>query len=719
VPSADPVHVLVVDDDRNVQRMLADALVKQGFSVSVERDGEAALRAFERQNFDVVLLDVLLPVLNGYEVARRIKSTPRGEKTPVLLLSGIYKSKIHQTEAVERHGAAAFVEKPFKLGQLFDKLQGVLGPRFPQTSSLIPRRVGPVDAPRQKSPEVPRPHTPGPLEDPQTSSPLPRIGSSDLPSEPLADPRARAEASLVEATAPAETGEVVERGDIGLRPFPELLADLHRRKATGALLLRREKVKKIVFFRSGIPESVKSNRLSECLGRVMVRERMISEADCETSLQRMKAEGRQQGTVLIEMGCISPHNLRYALELQLRLKLLDVFGWTTGDYQFNSQAQPPPETVRLEMSAAAIIYEGVRRAFDEGRLAGVLGEGASKYVHPASDPLFAGQDMALGDEEAGLLALMDGTRTVRELRRKGPLSPLDTDRFLYALLAAQMVELRPEKRLFQPPPPRPSHTSEDRPWDDDEEVLELEDEVPPDEELHLRERLLGTLAAMRRMDFFELLGVPRDVSADEVRRASVELLREYHVDARGGPPETRGLAEQVQQLVGEAHDTLLDPERRARYEEQLGHGGVRHEVGEAVGRMLEAESSFRQGEQLLASGDLAAAHGAFSEAVRLQPEEGEFLALLGWTTHQRALADRQGAAEGLLLLQQAVERSPALDRAHLYKGHLHKTLGQAKEAQAEYEKAVECNPGCTEALRELSILGWASRVPPKTGPEGL
>jgi tetratricopeptide (TPR) repeat protein len=281
------------------------------------------------------------------------------------------------------------------------------------------------------------------------------------------------------------------------------------------------------------------------------------------------------------------------------------------------------------------------------------------------------------------------------------------------------VELRPEKRAFQPSPPRPSSTSGDRPWDDDEEVLELEDEIPPDEELHLRERLLGTLAAMRRMDFFELLGVRRDASADDVRRASVELLREYHVDARGGPPETRGLAEQVQQLVQDAHDTLVDPERRSRYEEQLGDGGVRHEVGEAVGRMLEAESSFRRGEQLLASGDVAAAHGAFSDAVRLQPEEGEFLAMLGWTTHQRAPDDKRAAAEGLLLLEQAVERSPALDRAHLFKGHLHKALGQPREAQAEYEKAVECNPGCTEALRELSILGWASRVPQKKGPEGL
>ena len=96
--------------------------------------------------------------------------------------------------------------------------------------------------------------------------------------------------------------------------------------------------------------------------------------------------------------------------------------------------------------------------------------------------------------------------------------------------------------------------------------------------------------------------------------------------------------------------------------------------------------------------------------MRLQPEEGEFLALLGWTTHARAPGDDGAGRQALTLLAEAVDRSPTLDRAHLYKGHVHKALGQNVDAQGEYEKAVECNPGCTEALRELSILTWAARL---------
>jgi DNA-binding response OmpR family regulator/tetratricopeptide (TPR) repeat protein len=684
VSPSEPVHVLVVDDDRHVQRMLGDALTGAGFSVTMERDGESALKAFEGRAFDVVVLDVLLPLLNGYEVARRIKSTPAGAKVPVLMISGIYKSRLQAKEAVERHGAAAFVEKPFKLGALFDKLKGVLKERYPSPPP-----------PQKPSPEPTR-------------------------ADPLADPRAEAEAAQVNSTAAPATSA---RGDFTEAPFAEVLANLHRQGATGALLLRREKVKKIIYFRQGVPVSVKSNRLSECLGRVMVREGMLSEADCENSLERMKASGRQQGTVLIEMGVISPHNLRYALDLQLRQKLMDVFSWISGEWQFNPAALPPPDTIRLELSPAAIIHEGVRRGFDEARLRARMGDVVDRVVWPTEDPLFAGQDMGLGEEELQMLARMDGSRTVAELRGLALLPPLDTDRLLYALLSAQMVELRSTRRdvLSTTPEAEVSKveavTEELGESDDGEEPLELEDEVPDDEDSALRERLLGTLAAMKRMDYFELLGVRSDASADEVRRAHRELVREYHLDKFVGSSsgEVRELARTVQELLANARDALVDASARADYRAKLGSGGVRHEVGEAVGRMLQAESTFRRGQQLLAAGDVVGARGLFSEAVQLQPEEGEFVAYLGWARFQASPDVPEEAQISHAALERAVQLSPTLEKAHLFLGYVLKALGRAEEATHAFEHALECNPSSAEALRELSILSWAVRLQKGTG----
>src|SRR5262249_19794179 len=148
-------------------------------------------------------------------------------------------------------------------------------------------------------------------------------------------------------------------------PFPRLLHRLYCKRATGALFLLKNKVKKIVYFKEGHPTYIKSNVLAECLGRVLVRERLITEGECEISLRRMREEKRQQGGILINMGVISPHNLKYGLELQLQIKLFDVFSWSEGEYQFRDDIQLPSDVVSLEMSNATIILEGIRRSYDE------------------------------------------------------------------------------------------------------------------------------------------------------------------------------------------------------------------------------------------------------------------------------------------------------------------------------------------------------------------
>src|SRR5688572_4592121 len=192
-----PVNVLVVDDDRAIQRLVADALTQQGFSVTVERDGEWALKAFEMKDFDVVVLDLLLPLVNGYEVARKIRELPKGKSTPIVMISGVYKNELHQKEAVEHYGAFAFLEKPFKLSALYDVLRAALPGRYP-APELPPEPVTPI---------------PGAQEEART--------------EALAGDEARDEVSLVErATRAADPASNSVRGDFAQKPFPEVLAEL-------------------------------------------------------------------------------------------------------------------------------------------------------------------------------------------------------------------------------------------------------------------------------------------------------------------------------------------------------------------------------------------------------------------------------------------------------------------------------------------------------------
>jgi DNA-binding response OmpR family regulator/DnaJ-domain-containing protein 1 len=740
----DTVNVLIVDDDRAIQRMLADALTKKGFTVTVERDGDWALKTFEKKAFDAVLLDLLLPAMNGYDVARKMRSMPKGKRTPIIMISGVYKNALHQREAVEKHGAFAFLEKPLRLATLYQTLQDALGDKYPAAMERPP---------------------PPPTEDTAETQ------------DALADSEARQEVSLVEqASARSHSSFQSIRGDFAQRAFPEVLAEIYRWKGTGALLLRREKAKKIVFFRDGIPQSIKSNLLSECLGRVMVREKMISEAECEESLKRMKASNRQQGTVLIEMGCISPHNLQYALTLQLQTKLFDIFAWQEGDFQFNPKAEPPADTVALEMSAAMVVYEGIRHAYGDDRISQALGDVANLYAHPSENPLYALQDVGVGEEERQLLEAVDGHKTVATLRALALLSPADTDRFLYAMKCAQMLELKaapaegkPKPSMVKlaaevakppplPPPPPPSAASAksaapgkspfEVPWDAPsadmppppvpkahkkaampnrppepkstrEPVLaraagpilpELGGNALSNEESVMRERLVAKVAAMRKMDFFEILGVATTATREDIKRSYFALAKEYHPDKHFGSSsaEIRQLAGQVYEIISTAHDTLSDPLERERYTGELAKG-VKRDVGQEVGKILAAEGKFQRGEELLRNRQYKDAHNAFQEAVNLYGDEGEFHAYLGWSLFQMEPNRPETADAALRHLEKAITLNPKLDKSYLFTGYIHKAIGRPDKAEKQFEKAIQCNPDCTEALRELRILGKARR----------
>ncbi|MBX5484887.1 MAG: response regulator [Myxococcaceae bacterium] len=726
---SDTVNVLIVDDDRAIQRMLADALTRQGFTVTVERDGEWALKTFEKKPFDVVILDLLLPALNGYEVARKMRSTPKGRKTPIIMISGVYKNALHQREAVQKHGAFAFIEKPMKLQTLYKTLRDALGDAYPD--------------PPAKTQQIP------------VAPPPSSMDGAEGVTDRFADPTAREEVTHVERASQSVSHFQSIRGDFAQKPFPEVLAEIHRWKGTGALLLRRDRVKKIVYFRDGFPQSIKSNLLSECLGRIMVSEKMISEAECEESLRRMKQSGRQQGTVLIEMGCISPHNLNYALNLQLQRKLWDVFRWDDGEYQFNPRVMPPADPVHLDMSAAAVIYEGIRRSYDEARLLRVAGELGPLYVHPSENPLYALQDTGVGEEEQQLLQAIDGHKTVATLRALALLPTHETDLFVWAMKCAQIVELKtqpaegrpkvsipkivaaarpmppplPEKVTPPPPPPEamaweapPGDVEAERPSPQPRPAVkaravgsllpELSGVHSPSsaEDSLLRERLAAKVAAMRKQDYFEILGVPTTAGREEIKRAYFAMAKEYHPDKHFGSSsaEVRQLAAQIYDLISTAHDTLTDPVERERYAKEIA-AGVKRDIGDEVGKILAAEGRFQKGEELMRQRQYEAARRLFEEAIQLYDQEGEFHAWLGWSMFQANPGDAATADAALRALEKAIALNPKMDKSYLFTGYIFKATGRPDKAEKQFEKAIQCNPDCTEALRELRLLGRARR----------
>ncbi len=119
-------HVLVVDDDPVVADLVAFRLGRMGLEVSVESDGEAGLAAARQLRPDLVVLDWMMPRMNGLEVCRALREDPDAglAATPVLLLTA--KAQEPDLERGFAAGATDFVAKPFSTGQLVSRVTAAL-----------------------------------------------------------------------------------------------------------------------------------------------------------------------------------------------------------------------------------------------------------------------------------------------------------------------------------------------------------------------------------------------------------------------------------------------------------------------------------------------------------------------------------------------------------------------------------------------------------------
>ena len=114
--------VLVVDDEATLRRTLRTSLTASGFSVEEARSGEEALQSVQQQRFDLVLLDINMPGINGIDACRRIRGVSPRAGIVMITVRDLEDDKVRALEA----GADDYVTKPFKLRELTARLRAVL-----------------------------------------------------------------------------------------------------------------------------------------------------------------------------------------------------------------------------------------------------------------------------------------------------------------------------------------------------------------------------------------------------------------------------------------------------------------------------------------------------------------------------------------------------------------------------------------------------------------
>jgi len=143
-------RILIVEDDKNIAKLVKYNLDKAGFETSVAKNGEEALSLIDKEEIHLVILDIMLPGMDGFEVCREMKKDDRFKAIPIIMLT----AKGEETDRVVGFelGADDYVVKPFSPRELVLRVKAILKRKRPseEVQAIISVDKLKIDTPRHK-----------------------------------------------------------------------------------------------------------------------------------------------------------------------------------------------------------------------------------------------------------------------------------------------------------------------------------------------------------------------------------------------------------------------------------------------------------------------------------------------------------------------------------------------------------------------------------------
>jgi DNA-binding response OmpR family regulator/tetratricopeptide (TPR) repeat protein len=634
-------RVMVIDDDRGIRSFLQKSLSVKGYEVALAERGATGLQQLLTGNFDLVFLDLNMPEISGQTICSALRNHEKTQNLPVVMMTAMFLTEQQMGETLKEYGANAFLLKPFTVTDLF----------------------GVVDAQLDTAP----------------------VATADQGDSPSA-PGKKAPAAAEKTTAPAAGNKDSSvSGSLDKTEFPQLLHRFYQHKATGLLHVQKGSAKKVIYLKKGYPIFARSNILGECLGRMLVKNDVITQVDCDQSVENSKSSGRLQGTELIEMGLLTPQDLHDALKQQVTEKLLNIFAWTEGRYRFVPQEDFRKNVTNIELSPAALTLEGIKKYWSREQVEEYLRPHLTDYPKQVENPLYLFQEIGLSRRGEEVFAKCLGDLTLEAILEQHPLSKREVQQLMAALLIVEM--LVPQTTASQPDDDARARRKADRPIDSE-----------------LRKQILEDYKRIMPADYFTALDIAHKSDSATVRRAYYALAKQYHPDRFLGRGLSNDMENKVNEIFGhitQAYTVLSNPTTRSDYRDELKHGP---ETKIDVNQVIEAETAFQQGRALLKVRQYREAMAKLKVSIELSPEEPEYLTSYAWSAFKSSPENVGFQNQALEILLASRELNPGLEETHLYLGYVYQALNKERQSEKSFEMAVQANPGCTEALRELRLI---------------
>ncbi len=473
--------ILDIDDSPTVQRLIEMILSSQGYQVVLASDGEEGIAKAKTEKPALVLVDFVMPKMNGYQVRKTLKEDPEFKNTPIILVTA--KGDKVGSKFVDVLGITEYFTKPFQPEELLAKIREVLdkgarrGPAAtpaasPPRSEATPARGIPRTPPAPETSYARSDATPArgiPRTAPTASSPrTEKTPARGIPRQPL----------MSEQTAPpdldAMVRDVVERvveelrrtvlpdlvrrelarsrpvgeekveagirGDLSSFRIVEVMQMLGLQRQTGRLAVTGGGGELEIYFKDGSVALATANSNgapAEALNLLLLKSCRIDDGSVQHALRVAETTGDAIDTVLAKERILDPKSFSDCLKRSTESTVYRAMALKEGRFVFE-KCSPPAFANPLALKVDDLLLEGARRA-DEWTLI--------QQKIPSFDLVFEtlignAEELTtrgLGEIDTSVFALVDGQRTVQNIIDELGLNDFEVAKSLFILLSVNLI----------------------------------------------------------------------------------------------------------------------------------------------------------------------------------------------------------------------------------------------------------------------------------------
>ena len=676
--------ILIIEDNKNLAFFIQKYLQKKEFEVNLSFDGVNALKAFANEKYDLLLVDIKIPLMDGETVCKKIRASNIGKEIPIIMMSGFFKDPTEIAKLKKELRLSGFLNKPFPFDEFLSLIK----------SSLLPERA-----------ELPSSSQTATARNINKKPPSIKQEVTSLTTKPF-------------------------KGRFEENPFDKILSFIHQKKITGTLLAGKEMRKKKFFFLGGSPIEVDVSSEDDDFGNYLMHKDIISMAELRAYEDSKGSNKPDPRDIFIKMGALSRDQFATESRSYLKDNLIDCFSWRSGLYLF--EPKPPgitvPYSARVEMPY--IIHEGFKKHLSPSRVSSFMEKKGKLYLS-RSNNFYNLQNHISGEAIFETVSdLLEGNHTVTGIINAVDIENESALSIIYILDYLSMINFSASPHKSEAVPSFPIR--EPIPIQQEEKTIVLQEEFEDlGEELNLladelegleneettkvasdsvgkdEEELRKEWKRIEGKNYYEIFNLTQsNYSFNGLKKAYFDLTKKFSPEkfiACSGDILT--LSEEFLSKISTAYNTLSNVVEKENYDELIESSDSITKGAGKEEKKFQAQIQFQSGKVFLEDGEYESAEKSFMNCINIFSKKPEYYSYLALAIYNNPA--NRGNITSVAKTKELVNKSLKLGKlsiAYALKGSILLDEGNLSLAEAELNKALKINPANKTAIKKLEII---------------